>query len=420
MPEEPSIFESFMSYPSALERHRLAPLYEERVSFLAKLRADGRGVGRLRTVASLLLQMIRLLRLREMRDIHFEELRSAAHVWQTYSGPGRLGIPGKSATKGFMQVGREWLGFHGRLIYLHSRPVPYERHRVRYCDYLTVQVGLAPRTVATHKHRLKMFFRWLVKRGKYLRALKLRDVEEYFQHCADLGWKQITIAGASHVLKCFLRFSEKRRWSPQKISWGIVGPRFPRSNAVRRGPNWPSVCALLESMNGKTRLAKRTKAMCLLLAKFGLRSSEVINLLLSDIDFKQRVLTIRRAKNRRVQRLPMSSELEDSLREYINVRPPCSCPCVFLTQTAPFGKVSNSSMYSPISKKMKELEIDSRTKGPHALRHAFAERLRSKGASAEEIGSFLGHRTSKFVGDYVLYSVETLREVAEFPIGEFL
>jgi len=173
-------------------------------------------------------------------------------------------------------------------------------------------------------------------------------------------------------------------------------------------------------MNGKTRLAKRTKAMCLLLAKFGLRSSEVINLRLTDIDFRQGVMTIRRAKNRRVQRLPMSRELEQSLQDYINVRPACTCANVFVTQTAPFRKVSNSSMYSPIRRKIQQLEIDSRTKGPHALRHAFAERLRDKGASTEEIGSFLGHKSSKFVGDYVRHSVENLREVAEFPISEFL
>jgi len=124
MPEELSILDSLMSYPAALERHRLAPLYKERVSFLAKLRADGREIKRVRTVASLLLQLIRLLRLREMRDIHFEELRTAAHVWQTYSGPGRLRKPGKSAAKCFMQVGREWLCFHGRLICPHAKPVP--------------------------------------------------------------------------------------------------------------------------------------------------------------------------------------------------------------------------------------------------------------------------------------------------------
>ena len=85
------MFETLLAYPAALERHRMAPLYDERVSFLEKLRADGRGIGRLRTVACLQLQMIRLLRLREMRGVHLEELKLAARIWQMYSGPGRLG-----------------------------------------------------------------------------------------------------------------------------------------------------------------------------------------------------------------------------------------------------------------------------------------------------------------------------------------
>jgi integrase len=160
--------------------------------------------------------------------------------------------------------------------------------------------------------------------------------------------------------------------------------------------------------------------MCLLLAKFGLRSSEVISLRLSDLDFKQRVMTIRRAKNRRVQRLPMSGELADALRDYISLRPTCACTHVFVTQTSPFGQISKSAMYSRISKKMEELGIESPTKGAHALRHAFAERLRAQGASTEEIGSFLGHRSSKFVGDYIRYSVESLREVADFSISGLL
>lgn len=414
------MFETLLTYPAALERHCMAPLYDERVSFLTKLRADGRGIGRLRTVACLLLQVIRLLRLRQMRNIHVEELKSAARVWQMYSGPGRLGKPGRSATKCFMQVGREWLSFHGRLILPQPTHLPYESHRLTYCRYLSVQVGLASRTVDTHAHRLKFFFQWLIRRGKHLRSLALVDVEEYFSHCAALGWKDVTIAGTALVLKSFLRFSERRRWSPQKISWGVVGPRFSRLHTPGRGPSWHSVCTLLCSVGGASRLEKRTRAMCLLLAKFGLRSNEVIELRLSDVDFKQHVMTIRRAKNRRVQRLPMSKELMDALRDYINERPICACTHVFVTQNSPFRKISNSSMYRPISQKITELGIESPTKGAHSLRHAFAERLRARGCSNEEIGSFLGHRSSKFVGDYVRYSVESLREVAEFPILEFL
>jgi integrase/recombinase XerD len=414
------MFETLLTYPAALERHRMAPLYNERVSFLEKLRADGRGIGQLRTVACLQLQIIRLLRLRDMRDVHLEELKSAARNWQMYSGPGRLGKPGRSATKSFMHVGKEWLSFHGRLILPPPVALPYERHVWTYCQYLSVQVGLACCTADTHSHRLNHFFQWLVRRGKHLRSLALVDVDGYLSHCATLGWKQSTIAGTAHVLKSFVRFSERRRWSPQKISWGIVGPRFTRFFTPHRGPAWPAVCTLLRSLGGTSRLQKRAKAMCLLLAKFGLRSSEVISLRLSDLDFKQRVMTIRRAKNRRVQRLPMSGELADALRDYISLRPTCACTHVFVTQTSPFGQISNSAMYSRISKKMEELGIESPTKGAHALRHAFAERLRAQGASTEEIGSFLGHRSSKFVGDYIRYSVESLREVADFSISGLL
>ena len=414
------VFETLLTYPVALERHRTAPLYDERVAFLEKLRADGRGIGRLRTVASLQLQIIRLLRLRQMRDIYLEELKSAARIWQLYSGPGRLGKPGRSATKSFMQVGREWLSFHGRLILPLPTRLPYERHLRTYCQYLSVQIGLACRTTETHADRLKLFFQWLVRRGKQLRSLALVDVEEYLAHCAALGWKGSTIAGTTHVLKSFFRFSECRRWSPQKISWGIVGPRFTRLPTPHKGPAWPDVCTLLSSVGGTSRPQKRAKAMCLLLAKFGLRSSEVIGLQLSDLDFQQRVMTVRRAKNRRIQRLPMSSELVDAFRDYISVRPSCACKHVFVTQTSPFRQIGNTAMYSRISQKIKELGIESRTKGAHALRHAFAERLLAQGASTEEIGSFLGHRSSKFVGDYIPYSVESLREVAEFSISELL
>lgn len=273
MPGQAFLFEHLYSYPGALERHNLAPLYEERRAFLEKLQSDGRGIGRLMGVASVLLQLIRLLRLRNMRKVYVEELKEAARVWQTYRGPGRLGIPGKSATKGFMQVGREWLTFHGNLVLPQAKCTPYARHQQKYCEYLTVQVGLSPRTVQTHAHRLKLFFQWLSPRNTYLRTLGLTDLEEYFKHCATLGWKQITIAGTAHVLKSFLRFSERRRWSPPKISWGIVGPRFPRSHEPQKGPSWKGVCALLRSFRGGTRLAKRTKAMCLLLAKFGLQES---------------------------------------------------------------------------------------------------------------------------------------------------
>src|SRR3974377_1016937 len=121
-----------------------------------------------------------------------------------------------------MQVGRDWLVFHSRLILPMPDPLPYGHKIRKYREYLLIQAGLEPRTVDTHTRRLTHFFQWLTRRRKQLRWLTLLVLEEYFAHCGTLGWKQTTIAASSHVLKSFLRFSERRRWSPQKISWGII------------------------------------------------------------------------------------------------------------------------------------------------------------------------------------------------------
>jgi hypothetical protein len=63
------MFEILFTYPTTLDRHRSAPLYDERTSFLLKLRSDRRCRGQLRTCACYLLQVIRVLRLRQMHDV---------------------------------------------------------------------------------------------------------------------------------------------------------------------------------------------------------------------------------------------------------------------------------------------------------------------------------------------------------------
>src|SRR5262249_5772922 len=162
----------------------------------------------------------------------------------------------------------DWLSFHGRLIVPAPPDFFYDQQLRKYCQYLSVQVGLSPRTVALHEQRTKPFLRWLLQKGKYLKRLSLANVEEYLKNLAECGLSDTTIYGFAHILKSFLRFSERRRWSPPRISWGIVGPRFVRYHNPHRGPNWRSVCALLEAVKGPSRLAKRTRAMCLLLAKY--------------------------------------------------------------------------------------------------------------------------------------------------------
>ena len=55
--------------------------------------------------------------------------------------------------------------------------------------------------------------------------------------------------------------------------------------------------------------------------------------------------------------------------------------------------------------------------GPHALRHACANRLLQKGSSLQEIADFLGHRNTKSVGIYAKCDMSALRKVAAFRLA---
>ena len=75
------MLEEFLEHPFFLNRHRQAPLLKERESFLNHLQQQGTSRKALRNLSAELLQVVRLLKLTEMRDVSLEEIRRAAQCW---------------------------------------------------------------------------------------------------------------------------------------------------------------------------------------------------------------------------------------------------------------------------------------------------------------------------------------------------
>jgi site-specific recombinase XerD len=70
------------------------------------------------------------------------------------------------------------------------------------------------------------------------------------------------------------------------------------------------------------------------------------------------------------------------------------------------------------SVRFRRIGIHCRPRGPHALRHACAERLLQRGLSFKEISDFLGHRGLQSVRIYAKCDIKLLRRVADFPLGD--
>ena len=67
-----TVFDRYFSLPTALARHKSAPLLKERERFLAHLEATGTGRSAIRIAAAYLLQVVNILRLRQLREVTLE------------------------------------------------------------------------------------------------------------------------------------------------------------------------------------------------------------------------------------------------------------------------------------------------------------------------------------------------------------
>lgn len=188
-------------------------------------------------------------------------------------------------------------------------------------------------------------------------------------------------------------------------------------------PNWipiEDVEHLLSSCDQSTITGQRDYAILLLLARLGLRSSEVVNMTLDDIDWEAGEIRVS-GKNRRCDRLPLPKDVGEALTRYLcHGRPRCSTRRVFVRMRAPVrGFMGRGAIYSVVQRAFDRAELHPSHKGPHTLRHSLATNMLRKGASLYEIGEILRHRDIDNTQIYAKVDLEALSKIAQpWPGGE--
>jgi integrase/recombinase XerD len=402
--------------PKALARHRATPLLAERESYLRHLAADGKSRLKQRDASSYLVQFVRRLRLKRLRKFTLSELRRAAVSWQRRSSTSATG--GVQSRKAFLRHARGWLRFHGELIEPRKWNTPRDKRVELFGRYLRIELGFANQTIDNRVWMLNRFFFWLNENQIQLRFVSLSHVERYLDHLSTMGCKPNTIAMNAQALKVFFRFAERRRWARKNVSLGIVAPQIHVGWDLPRGPSWTDVQTMLESAHGSTLKQRRARAVLLLTCIYALRTSEITNLRLTDLDFKENILTVRRSKNHLTQRLPMCDEVRIALKDFIEIRPSCDSAHIFVTLRRPFRRIFQPSVYNITKTHMNRLSIKSANRGAHSLRHACATHLLQTGTSVAKVASLLGHTGTQFVGHYVRYSIADLVPVADVKVRD--
>lgn len=119
----------------------------------------------------------------------------------------------------------------------------------------------------------------------------------------------------------------------------------------------------------------------------GLRSQELINLKLSDIDFERKTIHIRQSKYKKDRIVPLSDVIAIGLRKYIDVEK----PHVWLFNgKEPDGRFSVSGLNWVMRESLKKTDI-TKSVSLHSLRHSYATHLLEQGVNIVTLKELLGH-----------------------------
>lgn len=192
---------------------------------------------------------------------------------------------------------------------------------------------------------------------------------------------------------------------PKVPTWRLASlPRYIPADAVER---------ILAACDRPSRVARRDRAMVLLLARLGLRASDVIALRLDDIEWSQgRVRVV--GKARRETRLPLPQAVGDAILSYLtSERPSAATDHIFLTERTPVRPIAASGLRDVVARAIDRAGVEAPSRGTHLLRHSLATRLLREGASLDAIGAVLRHRDVNTTALYAKVDVDLLRQVAQ-------
>jgi integrase/recombinase XerD len=409
------MIERIFRFPSILRKQLEAPLLKERNQYLTFLLNQGVSAHRLRTVATMLLHIIRLMELDCMRCVELAEIRRGSQLWIRDPDSHKTQKVGPTSAETFCYLALKWFRFHDSVSISPKASGYLETIIQEFSKFMEIR-GMYNESIRVYSMRLEGFLRWALPRCQDLSALSIRDVDEFLRVRQSDGCKPRTIAGFCTTFRLFFGYAEMAGLNDCKIARAIRNPRLSRYDPLHKGLPWKQVRALLNSDVPLRPADLRASAILFLCSIYGLRAAEIARLTLEDFDWVTEIFLVRRAKRGRIQQFPLQFEVGEAILKYLQqCRPRCACRNLFVTLKPPYRPIRSSTIFTIIACRIRRSGLNLKA-GTHSFRHACATELLRQGSSLKEIADFLGHRNLESVSIYAKSDIRSLRRVAAFSL----
>jgi integrase/recombinase XerD len=234
--------------------------------------------------------------------------------------------------------------------------------------------GYSERTVEVYLCCVRVFANHFQKSPL---MISIKEIESFFQFLRQHRKSDSTI----HLYYVSLRFFYRINNSDDRM------PRLAFRRIQNKVPMILSQEKVVTVLNSCKSLKYRT--LFSLAYASGLRSSELRDLTVHDIDFARNQVYVRRGKCGRSRYSILGNKTIQLLNTYMNVYKPHSF--LFYNRDDSTARVSKYSIRRELIKLLVKNEIDAREVHLHTLRHCFATHLMENGTSIFHIMHMLGH-----------------------------
>jgi site-specific recombinase XerD len=291
-----------------------------------------------------------------------------------------------------------------------ARP-PFEDELGRFRLWMIQRRGLATPTVRLYERYLLPFLGALGGDSSVYDAAAIQRF--VIQHLDRRGRTEARLCTVA--LRAYLRcLVAEGRLAPGLVHCVPAVPQW-RLSALPRHLDPPDVERVIASCDVSVTKGLRDRAILLLLARLGLRASDIVAMRVDDVDWSRGTLRVR-GKGRRETLLPLPQDAGDALLAYLERgRPRVTIERMFLAvcpPTRPFTTSASVSTLVRVALERAGIE-DSPSRGAHLLRHSAATAMLRAGSDLDTISTILRHRSPDSTAHYAKVDVAMLLQVAQ-------
>ena len=275
-------------------------------------------------------------------------------------------------------------------------------------------IGISSKSIQISRLYLSRFFAFLnTKNVMSLDTVTVPIVLEFLKSLSSFG--KPTINSIMRTVRYYLKYCHDNEIMQEELFSKLPNPHYNRQSRLPSTYTEDEVRKTLDTIDMGNPCGIRDYAIILLIARLGLRSSDVANLRFSNIDWESDRIRLTQVKTGNPLELPLLSDVGEAIINYLkNARPKTESDHVFIRVQPPYTEFRSGAVGALVHEHLLRagIHLEGRKSGSHALRHSLASRLLEHEIPLPVISEILGHVNTQTTMTYLRIDINELKKCA--------